>query len=64
MTEEVEYVEECPQDDCDARFVGATPDDVREHLTEEHHRFLGGLIVFPTPEAREEALGDMEGDDE
>jgi hypothetical protein len=45
MIDEVSYVEKCPIDGCEMRFVGATPDDVREHMTDEHDP-LGKVVVF------------------
>ena len=47
MVEERPYVAKCAYQDCGVRFVGATPDDVRNHMTTEHSP-LAELIVFPT----------------
>lgn len=49
--DEIEFVEECP--DCDASLVGMTPDDVREHIVEDHGDPLGDILCWPTEEARE-----------
>lgn len=41
---EREYVEECPC--CGTKFLGATPEDIREHCRTECNP-LGQLVVFP-----------------
>lgn len=46
MTSEREYIGSCPDNDCDVRFVAATPDDVREHMVAEHGP-LCALYVSP-----------------
>lgn len=51
MVEEVKYVDQCPNDDCDASFMGMTPDDVRAHLEDDHGDPLGWVAVFPTDDA-------------
>lgn len=45
--DEVEYVDECPQEGCEAAFVGMTPDDVRDHIEDDHGDPLGRITVFP-----------------
>lgn len=56
--EEIEYVDECPV--CEESFLGATPNDAREHMTDEHGP-IHSLIHFPTTEYKqhhsEEVLG-------
>jgi len=33
---EKDYLRECPDEDCEVEFIGATPEDVRAHAVEEH----------------------------
>lgn len=56
--DEVEHVDQCPINGCDMRFIGATPDDVREHMTDEHGQ-MAELIVFPI----EDLIDEPEDDD-
>jgi hypothetical protein len=49
--DEIDYVDECP--DCGASFVGMTPDDVRQHIVEDHGDPLGDILCWPTDEARQ-----------
>lgn len=43
---ERETVDECPDDDCEASFIGMTPENMREHAAEAHNP-LYKLYVFP-----------------
>jgi len=58
--DERDIVFECWYDDCESEFIGMSPDDVREHIVEDHGDPLGDCIVFPTDEERERL---REGDD-
>lgn len=60
--DEKDTVAECWVDDCDAQFLGMTPDDVREHIVEDHGEPLGECIVFPTDEARERFGRSIDGE--
>lgn len=55
-TDEVEYVEECIEDDCDAEVLFVTPEEMRRHLVEDHDEPLGILYVWPTEEERQRAI--------
>lgn len=55
--DERDYVDSCHFDDCEMEFVGMTPDDVREHVVEDHDVEYGYWLVFPKPEVRERLLG-------
>jgi hypothetical protein len=47
MTKERQYVDECPRDGCQKTFLGMSPDDVRDHIEEDHDEPLGRLYAFP-----------------
>ena len=49
---ERETVDECPEDDCEASFLGMTPHDMREHAAEAHNP-LYGLVYFPAGDSDE-----------
>jgi len=51
--DERDHVDSSWIDDCDKQFIGMTPDDVREHIVEDHDEPLGERVVFPTDEARD-----------
>jgi len=47
MIEERQHVDGCPRDGCEKSFLGMSPDDVRDHIEEDHDDPLGRLYVFP-----------------
>lgn len=51
--DEREHVDSCWFDECEKQFLGMTPDDVREHIVEDHDEPLGECVVFATDEARD-----------
>jgi len=59
--EEREHVGECPIDGCGQSFIGVTPDDVRNHIKEDHDDPLGCLYIFPDRSVEPEA--DRQEDD-